>query len=82
MDDKLKRPVVKLAPTIYESVFRAKNRDGNVVASHQKAEKVDSEHAGSETKPNVLENDIKNCRKTSRCKWGSPSNGFSENCYS
>ena len=43
---KLKRPVVKLAPLFYESVFREKNRAGNVGASHQKAEKVDLEHAG------------------------------------
>ena len=40
-DGKLKRPVVKLAPLFYESVFR-----GNVGPSPQKAEKVDSEHAG------------------------------------
>ena len=45
-DGKLKRPVVKLAPMFYESVFREKNRAGNVGASHQKAEKVDLEHAG------------------------------------
>ena len=43
---KLKRPVVKLAPMFYESVFREKNRAGNVGASHQKAKKVDLEHAG------------------------------------
>ena len=29
--DKLKRPVVKLAPLFYESVFREKNRAGNIV---------------------------------------------------
>ena len=46
IDDKLKRPVVKLAPMFYESVFQEKNRAGNVGASHQKAEKVDLEHAG------------------------------------
>ena len=46
IDDKLKRPVVKLAPLFYESVFREKNRAGNVGASHQKAEKVNLEHAG------------------------------------
>ena len=45
-DGKLKRPVVKLAPMFYESVFQEKNRAGNVGASHQKAEKVDLEHAG------------------------------------
>ena len=44
-DGKLKRPVVKLAPMFYESVFREKNRAGNVGASHQQAKKVDSEHA-------------------------------------
>ena len=31
--DKLKRPVVRLAPLFYESVFREKNRAGNVGAS-------------------------------------------------
>ena len=45
-DGKLKRPVVKLAPTFYESVFLEKNRAGNVGASHQQAKKFDSEHAG------------------------------------
>ena len=45
-DGKLKRPVVKLAPMFYESVFREKNRAGNVGASHQKEEEVDLEHAG------------------------------------
>ena len=44
-DGKLKRPVVKLAPMFYESVFREKNRAGNVGASHQKAEKLNLEHA-------------------------------------
>ena len=43
---KLKRPVVKLAPMFYESVFQEKNRAGNVGASHQQAKKVDLEHAG------------------------------------
>ena len=43
-DGKLKRTVVKLAPMFYESVFREKNRAGNVGASHQKAKKRDSEH--------------------------------------
>ena len=45
-DGKVKRPVVKLAPMFYESVFQEKNRAGNVDTSHQKAEKVDLEHAG------------------------------------
>ena len=45
-DGKLKRPAVKLAPMFYESGFQEKNRAGNVGASHQKAEKVDLEHAG------------------------------------
>ena len=45
-DGKLKRPVVKLAPMFYESVFQEKNRAGNVGASHQQAKKVDLEHAG------------------------------------
>ena len=49
-DGKLKRPVVKLAPMFYESVFREKNRAGNVGASHQKAKKVDLEHAEKETR--------------------------------
>ena len=44
-DDNLRPPVVKLAPMFYESVFREKNRAGNVGASHQQAKKVDSEHA-------------------------------------
>ena len=38
-DGKLKRPVVKLAPMFYESVFQEKNRAGNVGASHQQATK-------------------------------------------
>ena len=45
-DGKLKRPVVKLAPMFYESVFLKKNRAGKVGASHQQAKKLDSEHAG------------------------------------
>ena len=45
-DGKLKRPVVKLAPMFYESVFREKNRAGNVGASHQQAKTIDSEHGG------------------------------------
>ena len=49
-DEKLKRPVVKLAPMSFESVFRAKNRAGNVVASHQQAKKVDLERGGCETR--------------------------------
>ena len=44
-DGKLKRPVVKLAPLFYKSVFREKNRAGDVGASHQKADKVDLDHA-------------------------------------
>ena len=44
-DGKLKRPVMKLAPLFYESVFREKNRAGNVGASHQQAKKLDSERA-------------------------------------
>ena len=44
-DDNLRPPVVRLAPMFYESVFREKNRAGNVGASHQQAKKVDSEHA-------------------------------------
>ena len=44
-DGKLKRPVVKLAPMFYESVFREKNRAGIVGASRQQAKKLDSEHA-------------------------------------
>ena len=43
---KLKKPLVKLALMCYESVFLEKNRAGNVGASHQKATKLDSEHAG------------------------------------
>ena len=45
-DGKLKRPVVKLAPLFNESVFREKNRAGNVDASHQQTKKVDWEQAG------------------------------------
>ena len=45
-DGKLKRPVVKLAPLFFESVFREKNRDGNVGASHQQASKLAFGHAG------------------------------------
>ena len=41
-----KRPVVRLAPLFYESVFREKNRADNVGASHQQAKKVDLEHGG------------------------------------
>ena len=40
-----KIPVVELTPLFFESVFREKNRAGNVGASHQKAEKFDLEHA-------------------------------------
>ena len=39
-DGKLKRPVVKLAPMFYESVFREKNRAGNVGASHLQDQKL------------------------------------------
>ena len=53
-DGKLKRPVVKLAPMFYESVFREKNRAGNVGASHQQAKKVDLEHASGETRLKLL----------------------------
>ena len=45
-DDNLRPPVVRLAPMFYESVFREKNRAGNVGASHQQAKIVDLEHAG------------------------------------
>ena len=45
-DGKLKRPKMKLAPLFYESVFRDKNRAGNVDASHQQAKNLDLEHAG------------------------------------
>ena len=38
-DGKLKRPVVKLAPLFYESVFREKNRAGNVGASQLRDQK-------------------------------------------
>ena len=44
-EGKLKRPVVKLAPMFYESVFREKNRAGNIGASHQLVKKLDLEHA-------------------------------------
>ena len=39
-DGKLKRPVVKLAPLFYESVFREKNRAGNVGASQLRDQKL------------------------------------------
>ena len=45
-EGKLKRPVMKLAPLFYESVFREKNRAGIVGASHQQAKKIHSDHAG------------------------------------
>ena len=46
-DEKIKRPEVNLAPMFYESVFREKNRAGDVGASHQQqAEKLVLEHAG------------------------------------
>ena len=44
-DRKLKQPVLKRAPSFYESVFREKNRAGNVGVSHQQAKKVYSKHA-------------------------------------
>ena len=37
---KLKRPVVKLAPMFYESVFQEKNRAGNVGASQLRDQKL------------------------------------------
>ena len=40
-DDKLKRPVVRLAPLFYESVFREKNRAGNVGASQLRDQKLE-----------------------------------------
>ena len=43
-DGKLKRPVVKLAPMFYESVFQVKNRAGNVGASQLRAQKLKFEH--------------------------------------
>ena len=45
-DDNLRPPVMRLSPMFYESVFREKNRAGNVGASHQQAKKLDSERAG------------------------------------
>ena len=45
-DRNLKRPVVKLAPLFYESVFREENRAGIVYASHQQAKKTDWERVG------------------------------------
>ena len=54
IDGKLKRRVVKLAPLFYESVFREKNRTGNVGASHRLVKKVDLEHAGREKKLKLL----------------------------
>ena len=39
-DGKLKRPVVKLASTFYESVFQEKNRAGNVGASQLRDQKI------------------------------------------
>ena len=40
IDDKLKRPVVRLAPLFYKSVFRKKNRAGNVGASQLRDQKL------------------------------------------
>ena len=45
-DGKLKRPVVKLAPLFYESVFWEKNSAGDVGASPETAEKLIADHAG------------------------------------
>ena len=39
-DGKLKRTIVKLAPLFYESVFREKNRAGNVGASQLRDQKL------------------------------------------
>ena len=39
-DGKLKRPVVKLAPLFYESIFREKNRAGDIGASHLQDQKL------------------------------------------
>ena len=41
-DEKLKRPVVKLAPMFYESVFQEKNRAGNVGASQLRDQKINT----------------------------------------
>ena len=54
-DGKLKRPVVKLTLLFYGRVFREKNRDGNVGASHQKAEKLDLEHGGLKQESKLFE---------------------------
>ena len=40
IDDKRKPPVVRLAPMFYESVFREKNRAGNVGASQLRDQKL------------------------------------------
>ena len=40
IDDIRKRPVVRLAPMFYESVFREKNRAGNVGASQLRDQKL------------------------------------------
>ena len=42
-DDNLRPPVVRLAPMFYESVFREKNRAGNVGASQLQVEKLNFE---------------------------------------
>ena len=39
-DGKLKRPVVKLAPMFYESVFQEKNRADNVGGSQLRDQKI------------------------------------------
>ena len=46
INDNLKKPVLRLAPLSYESVFLEKNRAGNVGASHQQANEVDLEPTG------------------------------------
>ena len=43
IDDELKRPVVRLAPLFYESVFREKNRASNVGASQLRDQKLEFE---------------------------------------
>ena len=44
-DGKLKRPVVKLAPMFYESVFQEKNRAGNAGASQLRDQKTSSKNS-------------------------------------
>ena len=45
-DGKLKRPEVKLEPLFYESVFREKNRAGDVGASQWQSGKLTTEPEG------------------------------------